>query len=190
MTRHIEKWMARDAHILFTVQIKPTALSVSTQIQYISFYLPLCRSSHQGTGIHLVWGDDVRLHHRAAALAGGWDDLLLQEDRGSRGGSSERERVSNTEDTQTHTRPASLQCQSFISRTCWAVQMSWFPTNRFHNLSQCALFKITSMFSFFLAELISGPDSASLTLTACVSLSFSLPLSFLQGGVFSYSIGK
>lgn len=89
----------------FMVQIKSNPLSISAQTQYILPCPSLCLSSDQGTGIHPVWGDDVCLHHRAAALAGGWDDILLQEDLGSRRGSAERERVSNT---LKHTNRASL----------------------------------------------------------------------------------
>lgn len=54
--------------------------------------LPL--SSHQGAGLHLVRGDDVRLHRRAAGVARDRDGLLLQEDIGGGGGGPERERVS------------------------------------------------------------------------------------------------
>lgn len=56
--------------------------------------LHLCVLREKRTGVHLVRADDVRVHRRSAALAGGWDDLLLQEDFSSRGGSNERKPVS------------------------------------------------------------------------------------------------
>uniref|UniRef100_A0AAQ4R3N6 Sodium channel regulatory subunit beta-1 n=1 Tax=Gasterosteus aculeatus aculeatus TaxID=481459 RepID=A0AAQ4R3N6_GASAC len=48
--------------------------------------------NHQGAGLHLVRGDDVRLHRRAAGVARDRDGLLLQEDIGGGGGGPERER--------------------------------------------------------------------------------------------------
>lgn len=62
-------------------------------IHYMMPCLDLCVPRKKGTGLHLVWADDVCVHHRAAALAGGWDDLLLQEDFSSRRGSDKREPV-------------------------------------------------------------------------------------------------
>lgn len=63
-------------------------------------------------GVHPVRGDDVRLHHRPAGLAGGGDDLLLQEDRRSGRGSAEGERVSNAQHStrkSTHTTTTNTQ---------------------------------------------------------------------------------
>lgn len=53
----------------FIVQIKSNLLSISAQMPYIS--PRVCLSRDQRTGVHLVRGDDVRVHHRPAALAGG-----------------------------------------------------------------------------------------------------------------------
>lgn len=61
---------------------------------FLTFSFPRLLS-HQRNGLHPVRGDDVRLHRRAAVLAVGGDDLLLQEDRGGRRGSSAGERVSD-----------------------------------------------------------------------------------------------
>lgn len=76
-----------------------SCLSAYRRVHVASTPLPTVRltaspslSSHQAPGLHLVRGDDVRFHHRAAGVAGDRDDLLLQEDLGGGRGSSERER--------------------------------------------------------------------------------------------------
>lgn len=56
---------------------------------------PVCHRSNQKHGVHPVRGHDVRLHHRASVLAGGGDDLLLQEDLSGRRGGAEGDRVSD-----------------------------------------------------------------------------------------------
>ncbi|XP_045559597.1 sodium channel subunit beta-1 isoform X4 [Salmo salar] len=54
--------------------------------------LALGFTGDQGDSFHLVRGDDVCHHRWAAGMAGGGDDLLLQEDISARRGSIERER--------------------------------------------------------------------------------------------------
>lgn len=140
----------------FMVQIKSNPLSISAQTQYILPCPSLCLSSDQGTGIHPVWGDDVCLHHRAAALAGGWDDILLQEDLGSRRGSAERERVSNT---LKHTNRASLPPSASPSFPDPAGPSRRFPpTASTLNLFQSVLFVFfprwsDTLFWFWLTDL-------------------------------------
>ncbi|MEQ2191864.1 hypothetical protein XENOCAPTIV_003552 [Xenoophorus captivus] len=66
----------------------PSALTVSCEGSDLVSVLPAC--SHQRYSFHRVRGHDVRVHHRAAALAPHRDDLLLQKDLCSWGGSVTR----------------------------------------------------------------------------------------------------
>lgn len=88
--------------------------------------------------------------------------------------------------------PAALsKCPDF-SPSAVTLFFPWLPLfeKLSHNLFQSAIFPNNKHFPLFYTELISSSNPDSLILTAFFISLFFLPLSFPQGGVFSYSIGK